>query len=134
MNSLKTLTLKNQNIKNITKALQLRVSLNDFKVPLTQKNFHKENQSRITLLPNKTDTAVNKTDVAIVNRLENNYSSSSNNLIEAILTELEESNPDSLPEIVTDAEGSVIPLDLVFFNNLLNYYSKKKGLLLYILL
>ena len=132
MNSLKTLTLKNQNIKNITKALQLRVSLNDFKVPLTQKNLHKENQSRLvleTLLPNKTDAAVNKTDIAVENRLENNCSSSSNNLIEAILTELEESNPDSLPEIVTDAEGSVIPLDLVFFNNLLNFYSKKKGLL-----
>jgi hypothetical protein len=132
MNSLKTLTLKNQNIKNITKALQLRVSLNDFKVPLTQKNLHKENQSRLvleTLLPNKTDAAVNKTDIAVENRLENNCSSSPNNLIEAILTELEESNPDSLPEIITDAEGSVIPLDLVFFNNLLNFYSKKKGLL-----
>ena len=59
---------------------------------------------------------------------------SDNSIVKDLLAKVEKitkvspsEKQEELPETVLDSEGNAIQLDLVFYNNLLNYYAKQNG-------
>jgi hypothetical protein len=133
--------MNGQNLKRLTKVLQLKSKFKDFQI--SHGNPGKAMQQKLALQepPSFSDTH----EQSLIRgqhqdhprfELKAYYQPVAGSLpfseliVQDLLTRVEKitaTEKHELPETVVDSAGNTIQLDLIFYNNLLNYYSKQNG-------